>query len=207
MLLDGDYDRYHIIINISIYTQMEKTRSIGLKKAYFGEVNPTGGMPEEMAQLARTFKGSASFTTEADSVVDIYCEEEPAAPVESVVSEPGLKQIKLNLLEWDDEVLVKIFGGTIDTVAEDVTIEGVTYSVKKYKAPRELVTINMAARVVSDYNVVIEIPNAQVTARFQWNLARTDIAQIEITAKALDPIGEKDGPYSVYKLGKPKAGA
>lgn len=185
---------------------MDKTRSVGLKKASFGEVNPAGGMPAEMAQLARTLKGTASFTTEADTSTDFYCEEEPSAPVESVPNESGLKQIKLNLMEWDNETLVKVFGGS-EGAAEDVTIEGKTYSVKKYQAPKDIVTVKMAVRVISIHNVVIEIPNAQVTARFQWNLTRTDIAQIEITAKALAPIGENDGPYSVYKLGEPKAGA
>ena len=184
----------------------EKTTGIGLKKAYFGDVNPAGGMPTTMAQLARTLKGTASFTTEADTTSDFYCEEEPAAPVVSVPNEPGLKQVKLNLMEWDNETLIKVFGGS-EGAAEDVTIEGKTYSVKKYQAPRDIMTINMAVRVVSVHNVVIDIPNAQLTARFQWNLSRGDIAQIEITAKALAPIVEKDGPYSVYKLGEPKTGA
>lgn len=70
-----------------------------------------------------------------------------------------------------------------------------------------MVTIKMAVRVVSQHNVVIEVPNALVTARFVWNLSRTDIAQIEVTAKALAPIGESDGPYSIYKLGEPKPNA
>lgn len=185
---------------------MDKTRSIGLKKAYFGDVNPAGGMPTEMAQLARTLKGTASFTTEADSTTDFYCEEEPAAPVDSAPNEPGLKQIKLNLMEWDNEALIKVFGGT-EGETEDVTIEGKTYSVKKYQAAKDMVTVKMAVRVISINNTVIEVPNALVTARFVWNLTRTDIAQIEITAKALAPIGEKDGPYAIYPLGKPKADA
>ena len=86
-------------------TETNKTRSIGLKVAQFGDVNPEGGMPAVMKQLARTLKGTASFTTEADTTTDFYCEEEPAAPVESVGNEPGLKQVKLNFLEWDNDTL------------------------------------------------------------------------------------------------------
>ena len=181
----------------------KKTRSIGLKIAMFGDVNQNGGMPEVMKQLARTMKGTASFNTEADTTTDFYCEEEPSAPVESVANEPGLKQIKLNFLEWDNDTLKEVFGGTVST-AEDVTIDGKTYSVTKYQAPRDIVTVRKAVRVISQHNVVIEIPNAQVTARFVWNLTRTDIAQIEVTAKALAPLGESDGPYAIYALGKPK---
>lgn len=181
----------------------KKTRSIGLKIAYFGDVNPSGGMPTEMKQLAKTLKGTASFNTEANQTQDFYSEEEPEAPEESVVTEAGLKQVKLNFMEWDNEALVAVFGGT--AVTEDVTIEGKTYSVQKYKAPRSTVQVEKAVRVISRYNVVIDIPRAKVTARFVWNLTNTDIAQIEVTASAQQPLGESDGLYEIYKLGDPKA--
>ena len=53
--------------------ETNKTRSIGLKVAQFGDVNPEGGMPAVMKRLARTLKGTASFTTEADTTTDFYC--------------------------------------------------------------------------------------------------------------------------------------
>lgn len=182
----------------------KKTRSIGLKKAMFGDVNLEGGMPsaENLLQLGNTLKGTASFNTEEDSAQDFYSEENGSTPEESVLTEPGLKQVKLNLMEWDNETLKKVFGGTTKT--EDVTVEGKTYSVEKFVAPKDMVTVEMAVRVISLYNVCIDIPRAQVKARFVWNLTRTDIAQIEITAKAMAPIGANDGPYEVYKLGEPK---
>lgn len=183
---------------------MADKTSIGLKKAYFGDVLEAGGMPEDMKQLARTFKGTASFTTEADTVQDFYCEEEPGVPVVSIASEPGLKQVKLNFMEWDNETLISVFGGTESAVEEDVTIEGKTYSVKKYKAPKDMVQVEKSVRVVSFSNVVMEIPRALVTARFVWNLTRSDIAQIEVTAKVLAPIGANDAPYNIYRLGKEK---
>ena len=181
----------------------KKTRSIGLKKAYFGEVNPEGGMPDEMKQLAKTLKGTASFTTEADTVTNFYSEEEPTVPEETVASETGLKQVKLNFMEWDNDVLVSVFGGSVKT--EDVTIEGKTYTVEKFKAPKEVVQIEKALRVISKYDVVIDIPRAKILARFVWNLAADQIAQIEITATAQSSFGEDDGAYEIYKLGEPKA--
>ena len=166
----------------------KKTTSVGLRVAQFGDVNPAGGMPTVLKQLARTFKGSASFTTEADTVTNFYCEEEPTVPVETVASETGLKQIKLNFIEWDNDTLVEVFG------------------VEKFKAPREVVEIEKAIRVVTRYNVVIDIPRAKILARFIWNLAADQIAQIEITATAMSSFGEDDGAYEIYKLGEPKAG-
>ena len=84
-----------------------------------------------------------------------------------------------------------------------VNIDGKSYTVDKYVAPKEIVQIEKAVRVISRYNSVIDIPRAKVTARFVWNLTNTDIAQIEVTATAQAPIGADDGPYEIYKLGDP----
>ena len=88
-------------------------------------------------------------------------------------------------------------------MAQKVTIDGKTYTVDKYIAPKDIVQVEKAVRAISRYNVVIDIPRAKVTARFVWNLTNTDIAQIEVTATAQSPIGEEDGPYEIYKLGEP----
>lgn len=179
----------------------KKTRSIGLKQIEVGEVKAAGGMSDVLSALGKTYKGTASFTTENDQTQDFYSEESPTAPEESVVTEAGLKQLKWNLMEWDTDALVKVFGGTKKTA--NVTIDGKTYSVEKYVAPKDAVTIELCIRAVSRYNVVIDIPRAQVTARFVWNMTQTEIAQIEITAKALAPFGPEDGAYEIYKLDTP----
>lgn len=207
MLFNRACNRIHNIINFSIYTQMDKkTRSVGLKAALFGDVPVAGGMAASLLQLARTMKGTASFNTEADTTQDFYCEEEPAVPAESVSTEAGLKQLKLNFMEWDNDTLIKVFGGT-EGEEEEVTVGGKTYTVKKYQAPSEMVTVEQSVRVISLHNVVIDIPRAQITARFVWNLTRTDIAQIEVIAKILAPFGANDKPYYIYQLGEAKAGA
>ncbi len=184
-------------------TLVRKERPTGLRKALFGDVPAAGGMPEELVQLGRTYKGTASFTTEADTVQDIYCEEEPASPMVSLASEPGIKQVKLNLAEFDNESLIAVLGGT-EGAAEDVTIDGKTYSVKKYNAPSDMAQIEKSVRIITRNDNVIDIPRALVTARFQWNLTSNEIAQIELTAKILAPTGANDAPYSIYKLGEPK---
>ena len=183
----------------------QKRNNIGrFEESALREVNPEGGMPTEMKQLARTFKGTASFTTEADTVTNFYSEEEPTVPVETVSSETGLKQVKLNFIEWDNDVLVEVFGGSI-AKAQEVTIEGKKYTVDKFKAPRDVVQIEKALRVLTRYNVVIDIPRAKILARFIWNLAADQIAQIEITATAMSSASEEDGAYEIYKLGEPTA--
>ena len=105
-------------------------------------------------------------------------------------------------MEWDNEVLKSMFGGTIKQSVK-VTVDGQSYTVDKYMAPKDVVQIEMAVRVVSRYNVVIDIPRAKIIARFVWDLTDTAIAQIEVTATAQAPLSGDDGPYSVYKLGDP----
>ena len=85
----------------------KKTRSIGLSALMFGAVQSSGGMPEDMVQIARTLKGTANFTTEQDQTQDFYSEEYPDASEESVVSEKGLKNLVTSFMEWDNDVLKK----------------------------------------------------------------------------------------------------
>lgn len=183
-------------------TEVKKTRSIGLKQILLAAVVAAGGMPTDLKAAGKTFKGTASFNTEANTTQDFYSEEEPDAPEESVPTEAGLKQIKWNMMEWDNETLILLFGGTKKSA--EVTVDGKTYTVEKFVPARSLVSVELAVRAISRFNVVIDIPRAQITARFVWNITQTDIAQIEITAKALAPFGAEDGTYEIYKLGEPK---
>jgi hypothetical protein len=182
---------------------MPKTRSIGLKVILVGDVVSAGGMPVEtaMVQLGRTLRGTANFTTEQNTIQDFYCEEEPLAPVESVTSEFGLKNLTFNILEWDNDTLVRIFGGTTKTVT--AIVDGETRAVTKYVSPGTSVEIEQAVRVITPYAKGIDIPRAKIVARFIWNLTRTEISQIEIIARALAPHAATDGVYEIYDIPEP----
>jgi hypothetical protein len=151
-----------------------------------------------MEQLGNTLRGTANFTTEADTVQNFFSEEMGSTPEESVTSEAGLKNLTFNVMEWDNASLVKIFGGATKEVV--VKIDGKNYTVEKYVAPTETVEIEMSTRAITPYHVGIDIPRAKITARFIWNMSRTEIAQIEVTARALAPNGTADGPYEIYTI-------
>jgi hypothetical protein len=176
---------------------MSKIHSIGLAKITVGAVgNNTDSMPTAMEQLGRTFKGSAQLTSDDDTVTDFFVEEEED-PIDSVVSQKGSTKLTFSVAEWDADSLVKIFGGTKKTGTK--TIDGKTYNaVESYIAPSEQVQKEMAIRVISLLDVVVDIPRAKVTAKFTWNLARTELAKIDITAKILSPAS--GGPFTTYKL-------
>lgn len=169
-----------------------------MKTILVGDVVPTGGMPATMAPLGNTLKGTANFTTEADTVQDFFSEEMGNTPEESVTSDAGLKNMVFNLMEWDNASLVATFGGTTKEVT--VTIDSKTYTVEKYVAPSETVEIEKALRAITPYKVGLDIPRAKIIARFIWNMTRTEIAQIEVTARTLAPYGAADGPYEVYTI-------
>jgi len=181
---------------------VKKNRSVGLKVIEVADVVPAGGMPTEMASLGKTLRGTANFTTEQDTIQDFWSEEQPTVPEESVVTEAGLKNLTFNLMEWDNEVLIDVFGGT--TKEATVTTGGKTYAVEKYVAPSDTVIVEKAVRAITPYNMGLDIPRAKIIARFIWNFTRTEIAQIEIVARALAPNGAEDGPYEIYKLGDPE---
>jgi hypothetical protein len=182
---------------------MPKTRSIGLKKILVGNV-AASGMPVEadMEQLGRTLKGTANFTTAQDTVQDFWCEEEPEAPVESVTSEFGLKNLTFNILEWDNDTLVRVFGGTKKDVP-NIIVDGTARTLSKYVPPRGSAEVELAVRVITPYKKGIDIPRAKITARFIWNLSRTEIAQVEVVARALTPVSPGDGPYEIYDIPEP----
>ena len=177
----------------------KKTRSIGLSALMFGAVQSGGGMPEDMVQIARTLKGTANFTTEQDQTQDFYSEEYPDAPEESVVSEKGLKNLVTSFMEWDNDVLKKLFGGTTKSVQINDQ-NGKQHTVEKFVAPKEYVEIEMAVRALTPYKVGIDIPRAKILARFVWNMTRTEIAQIEVTCRAMAPAGAEDGTYEIFAI-------
>lgn len=174
-----------------------------MKKILLGDVVLTGGMPAEsdMVQIGRTYKGTANFTTEADTIKDFWCEEEPGVPVDSITTEFGLKNLVFNVLEWDNESLVRIFGGATKPVT--AVIDGESRTVEKYVPPANAVEIEQALRAISLRKTGIDIPRAKIMARFIWALTREEIAQIEITARALAPFAATDGAYEVYSIPEP----
>ena len=176
----------------------KKIRSVGLSAILFGDVTDGGAkMPDEMKQLARTLKGTATFTTEQDQTQAFFCEEEPDAPVESVISEKGLKNLTFNILEWDNAVLQTLFGGKeVDGKIKDLS--GTDHNVKKFIPPKDYVEVEKAIRVLTPYKVGFDIPRAKILARFQWNLTRTEIAQIEVTAHCMTPDGDDSGTYEPF---------
>jgi hypothetical protein len=163
---------------------MAETRSIGLKSIKIGAVANDGGMGTALTALGETFKGSASLET-ADGQVTPFETEESSDPVEQF-EEKGITTLKWSIINLDPAALVRVLGGKVDD--NDDT---------KWLAPSEVPVIEASIEVITRFNKKIEIVRARVRARFMWNLTRTDIAQVAITATLLQPTKAGVAPYTI----------
>ncbi|GHT15043.1 hypothetical protein AGMMS4956_14160 [Bacteroidia bacterium] len=169
---------------------MAEVRSVGLKSIRIGEIANDGDMGTVLEALGVTYKGTASLTTEEGTTTDFFSEEN-VYPEESV-KEPGTTKLAWNIINLDPEALQKCLGG--DVVAADGDNPAV------WKAPADVVNIEKSIEVLTAFGMKIQIPRANISATMQWNLARTEIAQVAIVATVLKPAKEGVAPYSVSKV-------
>lgn len=164
---------------------MAEKRSVGLKSIKLGAIAADGGMGTSLAALGVTFRGTATMETAEGQVFQFFSEENSDPEVE--VFEKGITTVKWAIINLDPDALVKCLGGTV-TGAGDA---------KKWSAPDDPPAIEQSIEIQTAFGRKIEIPRAGIRARFTWNLSRSEIAQVAITATILKP--EKSGlaPYSI----------
>lgn len=174
-----------------------KWRSIGLKVVFLAPVNPNGGMNEAaLTMVGKTLKGSAGFTGDEPQVNNFFSNES-RAPEESVVDQYPMQALKYGLMDLEPEKVVVVNGGEV------VDMPGGT---KKYKAPRGMNEIEHCARVITDFNIVIDFPRLKTTSVVDWPLDRQNIATVKVTHSALEPYGVNDSPYEYYQASELTAG-
>jgi hypothetical protein len=177
---------------------MDKTVTVGLKICRFGDaVASLDAMVDtSLTQLSRTLRGTAQFTSDADTVTDIYCEEEDE-PILSVTTQYGLKTLQLNFVDMDPETLAKVFGGTVSETTK--IIDGKTYNAKVFTPPVQSDDIYMAVRAITKKNFVIDIPKAKIIPQWAGTLAADTVLQVQVQARVQTP--DTGASYATYPLG------
>ena len=168
---------------------MAEVRSVGLKSIKLGDIAEDGGMGENLEVLGVTFRGTANLTTEEGTVTNFFSEEN-SDPEESV-EEKGLTNLAWSIINLEAEKLQKCLGGTVVPATADTPAV--------WKSPADVVNIEQSIEVLTAFGLKIEIPRARIRARINWNLARTEIAQVAITATVLKPTKAGVAPYSISK--------
>jgi Rieske Fe-S protein len=166
---------------------MSEKRSIGLKSIKIGAIANDGGMGTALAALGETFRGTGILETEDGSVTEFFTEES-ADPVE-VVEEKGKTTLKWTIINLEPTAMVKCLGGTVSGTNNE-----------KWSAPSDVPVIEQSIEVVTPSGVKVEIPRTKIRARIVWNLARTEVAQVSITATVLTPNKTGVAPYTISKV-------
>lgn len=149
-------------------------KSIGLKSIKIGAIAGDGGMGATLTQIGATVSDTAGITTAEGSTTDFKIEESDS-PFYSLVSDPGKKTFAWSCYDVDPANLVKLLGGSVD---------GTTGA---WAMPDTIPDIEQSIEITTKDLWVIRMPRASVTGRLQWNLQKTKLAQVDMTATILVP--------------------
>jgi hypothetical protein len=102
-----------------------KTKVFGLASCQMGAIANDGGMGTSLEDVGETVSGTASMTTEDNTVTDFTCEETDS-PVESIVSAFGKITFAWSTYNVGARMLYKFFGGTLKLFKTIATLGSVT---------------------------------------------------------------------------------
>jgi hypothetical protein len=145
---------------------------------------------EALASLGLIAAGTGRFYSDAPSSNQFYAIQNPSFPALSILEKGGLYKVEFTLMELVYTTLKKLFGGTITGEAPN----------DSYSAPRDMVDIHGSAEIITDSNLKISIPKAQLVAVFDWNLTRTAVSNIKVALTIELPDLEADMPYTITRV-------
>lgn len=155
---------------------MAVTNNIALDKIEVGTIEADGGVSASFAVLGRTFRESASITQEENETHDFEVEEQDE-PIASIITKKGTTTIKWELVDWDVDVLQKVWGGSVVSGA--------------WHEPDSLPEVELSVRLTPRIGKPFTYPRCKITATLAYDANRTGIARIIMSAKKLKP--EKAG--------------
>lgn len=158
-------------------------KSFGLASWKMGNIAGDGGMGTSLTQVGATVSDTASLTTDEGSKSDFNIEESDA-PFFSTESTAQKQTLNLSSYDVDLDTVARFFGGTVNAGPP-----------RTWDMPDTLPVIERSIEINTKDGWKIEIPRASITAKMQWNLQKTKLAQIDISAVILQPT----------KSGEPKA--
>ncbi|GHV32129.1 hypothetical protein FACS1894177_07830 [Bacteroidia bacterium] len=166
---------------------MSKKRNIGMTSLLVGDLAADGGPAIVLESLGRTYRETASITQEDNQTEDFLVEEEDD-PIESIVTQKGATKIVWDVVDFDPEVMQKVWGGEI---VDD-----------QWNEPDEMPEVEKTVRLIPKIGEMFTYPRCKLSAVLVYNATRTDIARIRVTAKKLKPA--KAG-VSAFIYGNPPA--
>ncbi len=163
------------------------TKAIGLASIKMGEIAGDGGMGTVLTQVGATVADSAQITTDEGTTTDFNIEESDA-PFYSIVSTSQKQTLTWSTYDVDLTTMARFYGGVVTTGTPDT-----------WGMPDTLPTLERSIEIIMKDGWKVEIARASINTKMQWNLKKTAMAQLDITATILKPNKEGIDKAKFYK--------
>jgi hypothetical protein len=142
-----------------------------IKAIKLGDIASDGGPATTFAALGDTLKDTLTVEPTDPTFEDVNVEEKDA-PVLSVMTDPGGLKLGWTVFEWDSDLLVKVWGGTV--------VDG------QWQKPPAVPTIEKSLRIEPKVGKPLIYPHCQLSAQQGYDTTKK-IFTIAISAKVLQP--------------------
>lgn len=163
----------------------------GLQKVEIGDPESDGSMGTSLTEVGETVSGTAQFVGADPTVTNIPIEESDT-PLLSL-SKKGEDTYSWSSYNMDGAQLAKILGGTF--TPQSGTDPDIVPA--QYDAPLDSVAIYKSVKITDKKGNVIQIPKANITAKFNAVFTGDKVAQVDIKATVNTPDKANLAPYSI----------
>jgi hypothetical protein len=144
---------------------------IGVKWVKRGPIPDDGTMGDVLSLIGPTYKGSVSFVESAASEFNVMVEEHDD-PIYQFFTK-GAKKLAFSLPDWTPEVLVVVKGGEVVNDA--------------WQAPDNVPIIEESYAILTQTDVLIEIPRLSVSAVLNGKLQKDAAGLLDVLGTPLKP--------------------
>lgn len=140
-----------------------------------------GGVPTSWTEIGKTYRDEAEFDEADPAETEHYSNEQDDPFAKDIVG--GKKTLKMALVDFDPDNLVKYLGGTATGTAPKV-----------WNAPAQKELIEKAFRIRSKNDGYIIFPRVSFWSKTNYKLAPSGIAKVMVTGTIMLPTGTGIAP-------------
>lgn len=164
---------------------MASKHTFGLANVELGPIESDGGMSTDLTPVGETVSGTATMTTEDNTVTDFNIEESDS-PVESIVTAPGKITFAWSTYNVAAENLPQYLGGVYTALT------------RRWDAPDKFPDIETSAKITDRKGNVILVPRGKLASKINFSFAKDKLGQIDFVLTVLQPT--KDGEPRLSKV-------
>lgn len=159
----------------------------GLGQIQLSAIAADGGVGTSWAQLADTFKDSATLKQGEPTDTDFF-EEENEDPI-LTISEKGTTPVEFSIVDITAARMAEVFGGTVNGNGD-------------YEAPSTMPEVEKSLRIIPLKGPALVLTRVKITALIDWTISRKGLFKATIKGKLLTPLKTGEPPYRLVNLKK-----